>query len=66
MDFMAITWDHDNNNMTTADHVAVAGRDKKDDYKSWRWASGGILFEREREIPGTDQGAVSLEMKYSS
>lgn len=25
------------------------GRDKKDDYKSWRWASGGILFERERE-----------------
>lgn len=36
------------------------GRDKKDDYKSWRWASGGILFEREREIPGTDQGAVGL------
>lgn len=64
MDFMAITWDHDNNNMTTADHVGSVGwRDKKDDYKSWRWASGGILFKR--EIPGTDQGAAAMEIYYS-
>lgn len=46
------------------------GRDKKDDYKSWRWASGGILFERERERDSRNWSrgcwAVSLEIKYSS